>query len=127
MKKGFIISLIITALQFIAVGILFIYLPEQIPVHWNINGIVDGIGSKAFIFLIPFISLAFVLLLNWLPKITPKGENIEKSGRLYPLLLVMVSLLMSVILILIVATAFGHPFPTLRIILGLIGVMTLLI
>lgn len=127
MKKAFIISIIITALQFIAAAVLFFYLPGKIPIHWNVSGVVDGFAGRAFIFLVPALSLVIAFLLNWMPQIAPKGENVKKSGRIYPVLMVMISLLMAVILTIIAATALGHSVPVIQISLGWLGVMMLLI
>lgn len=127
MKKGFIISMSITALQFIAAIILFCFLPEQIPIHWNISGTLDRFGSKAFIFLIPAISLATILLLNWLPKIAPKGENVKRSGKLYPLLMVIVSLIMAVLFVFVTLASLGHTVSTIQIVLGMIGFLMMII
>ena len=46
--KILIITSIIILLPMVAGLILWNQLPEQIPVHWNANGEVDGWSSKAF-------------------------------------------------------------------------------
>ncbi len=127
MKKAFIISMIITALEFIAAIVLFPYLPEQIPIHWNISGAVDGSAGKEFIFALPVLSLVLTLLFHWAPRITPKGENIEKSGKIYPGLMVLLSLLMAALLTITAVTAFGISVPTTEIIFAILGILMLFI
>jgi uncharacterized membrane protein len=127
MKKAFIISMIITASEFIAAIVLFPYLPEQIPIHWNIAGAVDGSAGKEFIFALPVLSLVLTLLFHWAPRITPKGENIEKSGKIYPGLMVLLSLLMAALLTITAVTAFGISVPTTEIIFAILGILMLFI
>lgn len=123
MKKGFTISAVITALQFIAAALVFFYLPEQIPIHWNIAGVVDQFGGKAFIFLPPVMSLGVILLMYWLPRMVRQRENIERSGRIYPLMMILTSFMMSVLLMVTAATALGYQVPVFQIVPGFIGIL----
>ena len=127
MKKAFIIALIIVALQFVAAVVLYIYLPQQIPMHWNSNGEIDRMGDKLSIFLLPTISLAITLMLHWQPRLVPKGENILKSGKLYPILMVLMPLLMAAVLAMTAAASFGISTPIGAILNGFLGVLMLLI
>lgn len=58
--------------------------PQTVASHWNINGEVDGYLPKFWaLFLMPFISLALLLLFIAIPKIDPLKENIEKFRKHY--------------------------------------------
>jgi uncharacterized membrane protein len=52
------------------------YLPEKIPMHWNISGEMDAYSSRDYgVFNIPLMMLATLLLFEVLPKFDPKKEN----------------------------------------------------
>lgn len=56
----------------------------QIPVHWNAKGEVDGYGSKAFGLLMgPGLILLLSLLLAFVPRLEPRGENLLRSQKAY--------------------------------------------
>jgi uncharacterized membrane protein len=81
MHKGIIAALVVVLLQFI-IGIYFYpQMPEQIAIHWNIEGLADGFSSKFWgLFLIPLISIAFLLLFFVIPRIDPLNNIEEFSG-----------------------------------------------
>jgi len=96
MKKGLIISLLIAAATAV-VAIIAIKSAggERVPIHWNINGEVDGYGSPLTLLIFPITSLLVTLLLYFLPKIDPKGENIRKSsGSILSIMMILISVLM---------------------------------
>ena len=53
-------------------------LPEKIPTHWNIQGEVDGYGTKPFgLFLLPGMMVGFLVMFKLLPLLSPKDFEIE--------------------------------------------------
>lgn len=51
-------------------------LPEQVPIHWNFQGEVDGYGPRWLaVLLMPAISLAVIALFRLLPKHDPVSSN----------------------------------------------------
>ena len=51
-------------------------LPDKVPTHWNLNGEVNGYGSKLFgAFGLPLINLGLYLMFLVLPHIDPKRKN----------------------------------------------------
>ena len=74
--KILIITSIIILLPIVAGLILWNQLPEQIPVHWNANGEVDGWSSKAFaVFGLPLLMLVFQWLCTLGTGADPKKAN----------------------------------------------------
>ena len=59
------------------------WMPERIPVHWGIDGEIDGWATRGGIFLGPLMGLGTCLLLKILPAIDPKKKNYQKFGRGY--------------------------------------------
>lgn len=61
--------------------------PDQIPIHWGLNGEPDNYAGKFFGLLIaPLIALGIYLLFLVLPKIDPGGANYEKFWRRFLLI-----------------------------------------
>jgi uncharacterized membrane protein len=58
--------------------------PEQIPVHWNIEGQVDRYGGKVEgLLFMPMLALAVYLLLLFLPRLDPARANYAKFAGAY--------------------------------------------
>jgi len=66
---------------FVVLAAFWNRLPARVPVHWNLQGEIDGWASKLMgILMLPLISLGVVVLLRVLPWLDPKlrrtlGEN----------------------------------------------------
>jgi uncharacterized membrane protein len=56
----------------------------QLPVHWNLDGVVDRLGSKteALMFL-PALAIGVTALLWFLPRLDPRRANIDASGKFW--------------------------------------------
>lgn len=54
------------------------YLPDKIPMHWNLAGEIDSYTNKNYgIFYLPLMMLAMLILFELSPKLDPKKENYE--------------------------------------------------
>ncbi len=72
------LQLLILAVPFCAVALLWDKLPYWVPVHWNIHGKVDGYERKAFgTLIVPVINVITALVVGLLPLIDPK---LQKNG-----------------------------------------------
>lgn len=82
------ISLTLAALALSAA--LYSRLPEQVPIHWNIQGQVDDYGHKSWAaFLMPGMMAALLGLFALLPWLSPKRFEVQafKSTYLFVMLL----------------------------------------
>src|SRR5687767_10938308 len=85
-------------------------LPDPMPIHWNASGEVDGYGSRAFgTFVLPVVMLFLWGLLLVLPKLDPRGANIEKFRETYDVFVFAVMAMMGAIQVGIVGSALGWP------------------
>lgn len=104
-------KLIITSLIIlipIVIGlILWDKLPDQVPVHWNINGEVDGFATKAqAVFLMPLVLVAFQWICVLGTSLDPKKQNInDKMVTLVLWIIPIISLLCNSM---VYATALGN-------------------
>ncbi len=62
-------------------------LPEQVPIHWGIDGLPDQMGHKLILILLfPILSAFLALLFPVLSRIDPKKENYKKFWTAWEIL-----------------------------------------
>ncbi len=82
--------------------------PDEIPIHWNLQGEVDGYGSKAFgLTLTPAIAAGLYLLLLLIPLIDPGRVNLENSAKAYGAIRVSIMAFLTALHIVCVRAALG--------------------
>jgi uncharacterized membrane protein len=95
-----------------------------VPMHWNVQGEVDGTGPAWFAFLmIPAITAAIVGLMALIPRIEPRRENLRRSAPAYRTTSSAVVLLMTVLQVVVVAAGVGLDVPVGFIVGGGVGVL----
>lgn len=100
---------LIIAATFVFSIIIYPRLPEQVPIHWNAAGEVDGYGSRFMgAFGLPLTTLGVVLLMKFLPAIDPKKQNYEKFKGFYQLFIWIMVLFMTGLYLLTIAWALGY-------------------
>ncbi len=83
-------------------------IPERAPIHWNLEGAIDGYGPKWIpIAVVPAFGALFTALLAALPRIGPLEKNFERSSPAYGRLVVGVCLLFAVLGALVQLAAAG--------------------
>lgn len=84
------------------------FLPETVPIHWNLRGEADGFAPKAVaLALTPALILVFAGLLRFLPAIDPKREEIRRFERSYHMAINLILTLLLVIHAMVVANGAG--------------------
>ena len=58
------------------------FLPEQVPMHWGLDGTVSYEGKGTFIFM-ALLPLLLAALLIYLPKMDPRKKNYTKFSKYY--------------------------------------------
>lgn len=81
-------------------------IPEQVPVHWNINGEIDGYGHKM---LIPFLNIGLYLLLLIVVFIDPRKENYERFRKVYNAIRWVLSIFFVAVSMVIILVSLGYP------------------
>ena len=120
-KEG--LNLILVALPFIYLAYIYGELPAEVPMHWNASGEVDRMGSKAELWMIPFLLpvLTYVLLLA-VPALDPK-KKIEKMGGKFESLKTMLVTFLSILALYIIYTASNPAGMRLSVVVIFIGLL----
>jgi uncharacterized membrane protein len=75
---------LVVGLSYLTAFAFLPFLPETIPVHWNLQGLADGFSYKIpGIFGLVMIITATALFLNILPRFERMKENLESSQDLF--------------------------------------------
>lgn len=94
-------------------------LPEEVPIHWNIKGEVDGYGSKYTLWwVILSMNVPIYLLMLFLPKLAAKSENIKLMGKKYHRLRLILQLFMTALVMIIILSASGNNSTSIETLLG---------
>jgi uncharacterized membrane protein len=107
MKKGFMISMIVSAVAAGLAGWFLLNVKGDIPINWDAMGEVTAYGPSWMILIFPLISVLASLLMYYLPKLDPKGENIKKSGALLSSMMVVVAVMMLGLQVITIAVTKG--------------------
>ena len=106
LKKLIITSIVILIPVIIGI-LLWNKLPEQVPVHWDINGAVDGYATRLqAIFLMPLILVVFQWICVIGTSLDPKKQNI--NDKIFTLVLWIIPVLSLLCNSFVYATALGH-------------------
>lgn len=90
----------------------FPYLPDKVPIHWNLSGQPDAWGS-AFIgsFSLFFIAVSIYLLMTFLPIIDPRRANYESFAKTYWFIKLTIVLFFVAVHFVTLASIMGWPVP----------------
>jgi len=113
--------LAIVAIPFIYLAYLWNSLPEKIPIHWNMQGEIDGWGTKDQLIVILLVLIVFVYtLLLVITMIDPKGKLGKMGKKLYHIKF-LTMLVMSLIAVFILYSAQNESGSNMKILFVLMG------
>lgn len=122
LKKDW-VSLVILSLPFMYLGYIWNELPDEVPLHWNLQGEIDRYGAKSELWLLPvFTSLLIYVILTVVPVIDPKKRVAEMGAKFGQLKIVMVAI-MSALAIVIIHTTAHQEMVSPKLIVVIIGVL----
>ena len=102
-----IITSLITLIPILIGVILWDKLPDQVPVHWDVNGAVDGYATKTqAVFAMPLVLVAFQWVCVLGTSLDPKKQNV--NDKLFSLVLWIIPIISLLCNSMVFATALGH-------------------
>ena len=103
-------SLALFAGSFLFSAAVYLWLPDQIPSHWNLAGEVDSTMSKTWgAFMMPLIMLGLYGVFRVIPALSPEGYGIEAANSGFVGIRVAVFALFALLNLLILFAALGVP------------------
>lgn len=119
---------VLVALAFLASAIAYPKLPDEVPIHWDLHGRVNGYGSRFVgVFIMPLAMLGIWALMRALPKIDPHHENYAKMQRAYDVVVYAALTVIGAVHGIVLAAMFGAPISMERLMPALIGVMLIVV
>ena len=122
-KKMFIIPLI----SLLIAAVAYPSLPEQIPAHFNFNGVPDNYEAKWFVFVIPILSFILTAMAEFMPKLDPKQESYDKFPKAYQLIHWLTNLVLCGSNVFIILYSLGYEFNIGYIVSPMVGIMLMTI
>lgn len=100
----------VVLLPFIYLAYIWNKLPQEVPIHWNIEGEIDGYGNKGMLILVPILLplLVYVIFLI-IPKIDPKNR-LNQMGNKLQNIKVLLTIFMAVLALFIIYSAKNQSF-----------------
>lgn len=104
------LSIALIAGSFLFSAAVYLWLPDQIPSHWNLAGEVDSTMGKTWgAFMMPLIMLGLYGVFLLIPALSPKGYGIEASNSGFIGIRVAIFALFALLNVLILLAALGVP------------------
>ncbi len=127
LKDDWLIVVLILA-SFAAGIVLFPFLPDYVPSHWNIQGQIDRYSSKQWgAFGIPTMTMIIYLLMVVTPNLDPKRENYQRFKNTYKLLKFAITAFLVFLHVIILVSSLGYQVPIGNLVSVLIGFLTIII
>ena len=113
---------------FVLAAAMYRVLPDPMPSHFGMDGRPDDFLPKFWgVFLFPLVMLATTLLLAVLPKISPRGFEMERFAGTWKILrLTMLGFLLLIEILVLDAARSGRPLSN-RVVIGAVGLLFVII
>ena len=123
-RTNHIVCLLLAAAAFAVAVALYAQLPDPVPTHWNWRGVADGFTPKPWgAFILPLATLGTYLLLVAVPRISPRGFQMERFARVYGLIVTALVATLFAITVIALLAATGVPLPIQRATPMLVGAL----
>ena len=78
MKKQTLSIAFLILITFLFCLVILPFLPAQIPIHWNAEGVIDNWCDKLFLFLFPVLQLVISVGFQFVRSTDPRMKNVER-------------------------------------------------
>ena len=102
--RGMYVAVIVAGVALSAAA--FTHLPARVAVHWNANGAPNEFASRTVAAcVVPAVMIALIALYAVIPRISPRGFEVEGSSRAYAAIALMILLFLLAVHVVIILTA----------------------
>ncbi len=116
-------SSLLCLIPLVLAAIYYDKLPDELPVHWNIEGEVDRYASKFFAIIgMPLIMFGVDLLVKSLTLLDPK-QSLKNNKKMRVVIMLIIPALSTLVVIITILTGLGNNINIVPIILFLIGLI----
>ncbi len=123
-KTSIIIMWILVLISILGTIYFYDNLPEIIPIHWNIDGEIDGYAPKQVgAFLLPIISLIVALIFVAIPFVEPNKKNLKKFMKQYNIMAILLIAFLAYLHYLVLYASIGEQINMSRMIAPAIGIL----
>lgn len=98
-------------------------LPRIVPMHWGIDGNIDGYGGKGSLFVLYAVSVGCTFLFDFVRKIDPKSKNYDKFNRPYEIFKLVFVIFMDGLVLVTARSRFNKNLKVSQIITVAVGLM----
>ncbi len=95
--------------------LVFGRLPDQVPTHWNLQGEIDGHGSRAVAFVIPTFLIGLLGLFAILPVISPTQFSMNEFRATYGAIVMILLAMLAFVQAVALMGALGYQFDMSRV------------
>ncbi len=96
-SKLWILGFVAALVPIVITLVLYKQLPDQMPVHWGINGEVNRYGDKDQVWITGLMGMVILIFMYFLPSIDPRKANYDKFGGAYAVIAVFITIFMAAI------------------------------
>ncbi len=121
--------IILILMLILSAFVLYNKLPQRIPMHWNINGVVDRYVAKSIcnVLIIPLTTAGLYLLMLFIPYMDKKKYKYEKFLNIYYIIRLSVIIFMAAMYVVIILSSLGYKVPVSKVVPGFVGVLFLIV
>jgi len=117
----------LSIVSIILTGFIYQYLPDQIPVHWNIYGEIDNYAGRPWIFLMAAIPAILYLLIKVIPRIDPRRDSYIKHRIPYTIVTSGIALVMLLLHWVVILFTLEFPVDVVMVIKLLLGILWIVV
>jgi uncharacterized membrane protein len=109
-RKVFAFEIVLIVAALAAVAFAWPHLPARVPTHWNLQGRVDGYGTRWSLVWFGPGFMAGIMVLTWLlPWLSPRNFKVDSFKSTYRLVMLMLFCFMAYLFGVMFLATFGYP------------------
>ena len=126
-RRTVIVGVVISFAAIAATAFFYSRLPEQIPVHWNMNGEIDRYAGRWMAWFFAGLPAFLFVLMSLLPLLDSRRENYLRSSKAYNATVIAIVSVMASLNLIVLFSSLGLPIRVDAVVKGIVGVLFVVI